>query len=81
MLITRAYQSLAKRVGVPRGRLQDLRHFHASLLFAQGESPVLVQQRLGHKSLSTTADIYGHLFPGHQKDAAVRFAKRMRGQR
>ena len=49
------------------------------MLFAQGESPVLVQQRLGHASIATTANIYGHLMPGVQRKAALAFAQAMEG--
>jgi integrase len=80
MALTRAYKSLAKEEGIAVGRLHDLRHFHASLLFQQGESPVLVQQRLGHSTLTTTADIYWSPVPRPQKEAAIKFADKMRGQ-
>ncbi len=80
MALTRAYKGLAKKEGIAVGRLHDLRHFHASVLFQQGESPVLVVQRLGHSTLTTTADIRGHLFPGHQKEAAIKFADKMQGR-
>jgi integrase len=43
--------------------LHDLRHFHASLLIAQGADILRVQRRLGHASAQTTLDVYGHLFP------------------
>jgi integrase len=79
MALTRAYKSLARWAGVPEGRLHSLRHFHASALFDQGESPMLVSRRLGHASIKTTVDIYGHLFEGAQKQAAETFGKAMRG--
>jgi hypothetical protein len=40
----------------------DLRHTHAALLIAQGEHPKVIQERLGHASIKTTLDTYGHLF-------------------
>jgi integrase len=45
--------------------LHDLRHFYASLLIRQGADPKLVQSRLGHASIQTTFDTYGHLWPDH----------------
>ena len=78
MALTRGFQSLAKREQVPETRLHSLRHFHASALFEQGESPILVSRRLGHASIKTTVDVYGHLFKGAQKQAAERFARAMR---
>jgi integrase len=50
----------------------DLRHTHASLLIAQGEHPKVIQERLGHASIKTTLDIYGHLFDGLDEAAADR---------
>jgi len=78
MLLTRAFQKMAKAHGLGQLRLHDLRHFHASVMLLSGESPVLVSQRLGHASIATTVDTYGHLFPGQQRAAAQRFADRMR---
>lgn len=47
---------------VPRGlRIHDLRHTHAAWLISDGESLVVVQRRLGHSSITTTSDVYGHL--------------------
>ena len=58
-------------------RLHDLRHFHASIMFRNGENLALVSKRLGHASVSTTADIYIHMLPKWQRDAANAFAKAM----
>lgn len=41
----------------------QLRHTYASLLIEAGENPKVVQQRLGHASISETMDTYGHLWP------------------
>jgi integrase len=79
MKLTRAYQSFAEQAGLKAGRLHDLRHFQASVLLQNGQSLVLVSKRLGHASVSTTADIYSHIAPGWQKAAAQRFAAVMRG--
>ena len=77
MALTRAFQSLAKRVGITNAKLHDLRHFHASVMLQQNQSPALVSKRLGHASVSTTMDIYSHILPGWQKEAANAFAKAM----
>ena len=78
MALTRAFQGLAAKEGLNLTSLHSLRHFHASALFDQGESPLLVSRRLGHASIKTTVDIYGHLFEGAQKAAAEKFARAMR---
>ena len=55
-----------------------LRHLHASILIKEGSSPVMISKRLGHSSPSMTLDIYGHLMPGWQREAAESFASAMR---
>ena len=42
-------------------RFHDLRHTCASLLIEQGAHPKEIQVRLGHPSITTTLDRYGHL--------------------
>jgi integrase len=58
-------------VGKPM-RFHDLRHTHAAILIAQGEHPKVIQERLGHASIKTTLDTYGHLFEGLDEAAADR---------
>jgi hypothetical protein len=62
-----------KRAGVPRIRLHQLRHTHASLLLAAGVNPKVVSERLGHSSF--TLDTYAHVMPGMQPDAAELFIR------
>jgi integrase len=45
-------------------RWHDLRHTCASLLISTGAHPKAIQERLGHASITTTLDRYGHLMPG-----------------
>lgn len=49
----------------------DLRHSHASWLIAQGVPLTEIQYRLGHESIKTTSDLYGHLLPGHLERSAA----------
>ena len=44
-------------------RIHDLRHSHASWLLAQGVGIDIVSRRLGHESVKTTLDVYGHVAP------------------
>lgn len=46
-----------------RPRVHDLRHTHASWLIAAGMPLPYVQARLGHESITTTINVYGHLLP------------------
>lgn len=59
--------------GLPEGfRIQDLRHYYASLLIASGLDVKVVQARLRHASAKTTLDTYSHLWP--DKDESARAA-------
>jgi integrase len=51
-------------------RFHDLRHSCATFLIAQGEHPRVVMEYLGHSSIRTTMDIYGHVMPSTQQMAA-----------
>ncbi len=48
-----------------------LRHAHATILLKQGVNPKVVSERLGHARVSTTLDIYAHVLPGMQEEAAA----------
>lgn len=54
-----------------RPGLHSLRHSHASMLIAAGVSLVAIQRRLGHESIQTTIDRYGHLMPDHAVEINV----------
>jgi integrase len=70
-VMTRAFARLVKRSGLPRIRLHDLRHSHATHLLAAGTNVRVTSERLGHASVSFTLDVYGHVLPGQQADAAA----------
>lgn len=61
--------AVAETVGEPM-RFHDLRHTHAAWLVAHGSHPKTIQARLGHASISTTLNTYGHLMPGMDEAAA-----------
>jgi integrase len=71
--VTHAWPMLAARAGVKVIRLHDARHTHASLMLKQGIHPKVVQERLGHSTISITLDTYSHVAPGLQEAAAKRF--------
>lgn len=56
-------------VGEPM-RFHDLRHSHVALLIAQGAHPAVIASRLGHTSVKTVLDVYGHLYEGLDRNAA-----------
>ena len=71
--VSHAWIKLARKLGIKALRLHSARHTHASLMLKQGAHPKVVQERLGHSTISVTLDIYNHVIPGLQKDAAERF--------
>lgn len=70
---TKFYDLIRRRnnkYNIPIIRFHDLRHTHATLLIEQGINPKIVAERLGHKSIRTTLDIYSHALPSMQQEAA-----------
>jgi integrase len=65
----RRNRSLAYRAGLNIS-FHTLRHTHASLLLKAGEYPKVISERLGHSQMGITMDIYAHIMPGMQKQAA-----------
>jgi integrase len=57
---------------LPRVRLHDLRHTHATQLLGLGVHPKIAQERLGHSSIGITLDLYSHVMPGMQDDAVAK---------
>jgi hypothetical protein len=51
-------------------RFHDLRHTAEALAIAQGAHPKAIQARMGHSSIVTTLDRYGHLFPALDEQIA-----------
>ena len=72
ILVTWAYffYLLLQRAHLPRMRFHDLRHTAATLLLGRGVNPKIVSEMLGHASVSITLDIYSHVLPDMQQDAA-----------
>ena len=62
---------LLKRAGLPRVRFHDMRHTAATLLLGRGVNPKIVSEMLGHASISITLDIYSHVLPDMQAQAAA----------
>lgn len=57
----------------------DLRHSHAAVLLSQGRGLEYVKVRLGHESIKTTSDTYGHLLPEADDDAMKVIDDSLRG--
>ena len=70
--VTRRFQALLAAASLPRLRFHDLRHGAATLLIAQGVHPRVVMETLGHSTITTTMNIYAHVVPALQREAADR---------
>jgi integrase len=57
---------------LPRTRFHDLRHAHATHMLASGVHPKVASERLGHSKVGITLDLYSHVLPGMQEDAAAK---------
>lgn len=78
--VLRRFQVICKTNGLPRLRLYDLRHTHASLLINEGVHPKKISERLGHSSIKLMMDTYGHLFEGSDRDSAEKMEKLLGGE-
>jgi len=68
--LNRQYKQLLREANLPNIRFHDLRHTAASLMLKQGVSFKVVQERLGHSDAAMTLNVYSHVIPGMQKEAA-----------
>jgi integrase len=68
--VVRMFRQVLRKARLPRMRFHDLRHSCASLLLAQGVSPRVVMETLGHSRISVTMDTYTHVMPTLLRDAA-----------
>jgi len=68
--LTHEWMRLIKKTALPRIRFHDLRHTHASQMLAAGVHPKIASERLGHSTIGITLDLYSHVMPGMQADAA-----------
>jgi integrase len=69
-LITDWFRRLARAAGLPPIRLHDVRHSYATAALAAGIPPKVVSERLGHANIAITMDVYSHVIPGMDAQAA-----------
>jgi integrase len=69
-LIRKWFRPLLKKAGLPPIRIHDLRHSYASIALARGVHPKVVQEALGHSTIAVTLDLYSHVVPSLQREAA-----------
>ena len=69
--LVKSFKQILSMAGLPDIRFHDLRHTAASLMLNHGIPVIVVSRMLGHSKVSITLDIYGHLMPEMQHQAAV----------
>ena len=72
-LISQTFQRFMAQIDLPKIRLHDLRHTHATILLQENIHPKVVSERLGHSSIAFTMTVYQHVMPGMQAEAAATF--------
>lgn len=77
--ISRLFDQAVRESGLPRIPLKGLRHTSATVGLEAGVPAKVVQERLGHSSISITMDTYSHVTEGMDREAAERIAKMMGG--
>ncbi|MGG3571094.1 site-specific integrase [Bacillus gobiensis] len=71
---TTVFNRSIKEANVPKIRVHDIRHTHATLMLEAGASLKDVQERLGHSSIQMTGDIYAHVTPVMQEKSSQAFS-------
>jgi integrase len=70
--LTIQWACLVGKLSLPRIRFHDLRHACATHMLALGVHPKVASERLGHSRVAVTLDLYSHVLPGMQENAAAR---------
>ena len=71
---SRMFDRHSAAADLPRIPLKNLRHTHATLLLANGESPKVIQERLGHADITITLRVYAHAIPAMHARATAKIA-------
>jgi integrase len=66
------YRRMVARAGLPMIRFHDLRHSAATTALLQNIHPKIVAEMLGHSRVSVTLDLYSHVLPDMQDEAAMK---------
>jgi integrase len=72
--LSNIFDKKVRRSGLPRIRLHDLRHTHATVGLQAGVPIKVMSEHLGHATPPFTMDIYQHVMPGMQAEAAAQIA-------
>lgn len=77
--ISDVWRGYVRTLDLPPIRLHDLRHTHATLLLAAGVPIKVVSERLGHTKITMTLDVYAHVLPAMDREAADRLGDLLTG--
>jgi integrase len=75
--VTKRYQAALAAAGLPRARFHDIRHLAATMWIEHGMDLATVADLLGHSTISTTVNVYGHLSDRHRAEAMRKFGEAM----
>lgn len=68
--LLRHFKKKLADAGLPEIRFHDLRHTVATLLLEKNTHPLIVSSLLGHSGVNLTLNLYSHVLPTMQKEAA-----------
>lgn len=77
--LSRTLAQFAEELGLPRLTAHGLRHSCATLMLANGVAPKVAAERLGHANPMLFTNLYSHVTPTMQKDAAARIGAALFG--
>ena len=69
-MISKDFCAIVRKAKLPHLTFHGLRHAHATMALIAGVNPKTISERLGHSSIATTIDVYSHVLPGLQEEAA-----------
>jgi integrase len=77
--VTKAFVTSQAGIDVPRLKLHEARHTHATILLRAGEAVHIVAKRLGHKDASVTLNVYADAVPDDDSRAVDVFSRAVWG--
>ena len=77
--LTRRFNRLVDRAGVPRIRMHDVRHTYATMAMDAGVNPKLLSDRIGHANELVTLQIYTHRSTGLDRPMAEQLSRLIEG--
>lgn len=79
--VSRVYEETLERTGTRRIRIHDIRHTCATILLGHGYTLEDLKRMLGHETIATTSDLYGHLVEARSRELAEGMQAAIGGRR